>query len=453
MIKINIQEDKLERIKNNHLLYAKIYVLPKLEEKLEQIKRSNFKYQLSFYKLLRDNFNTIIIGSPRELRYFVEDDTKKWHSGFLYLSYINAKDEYKDFYKDDRGFNEELSKIFDYELFKDENEVSEDIGLFSYIKKINGNIKSQKRIIQETEIIESICLQEIMTNSYKSKNYEEFIKALKLINDNYKIRVKRLYESIFNVFSWGAYSLLKEISIDTCPYCNRQYISILESNNSNLIGKTRPELDHFLCKKEFPFYAVSLFNLIPSCHVCNSNIKKDIKFVRTVGKGRNLLKFKSRNRSEDYIKVLCPYEEGFGEKYVFSIYPQDDDKEYNIFFGKIDEDDFVLKLKYNGKKDSNNTIEEKEFITKARGNNIVFRLEELYNDNHKDVVKELIVKSTIYNDSYINELLLNYSDIFNSKKQVMELLLSSYLDNSEKRPLSKLIKDISQQLGLLDNID
>ena len=77
----------------------------------------------------------------------------------------------------------------------------------------------------------------------------------------------------------------------------------------------------------------------------------------------------------------------------------------------------------------------------------------MYNDNHKDIIKELIIKSKIYNDSYINELLSNYSEIFSSKKQVIELLLSHYLDNYDKRPLSKLVKDIAQQLGLLDNVD
>lgn len=453
MIKINVENDKLERIKSNHLLYANIYVLPKLKEKLRQVERSKFRYQIHFYKLLKNNFDTIIIGNPSKLRNLVEYDVKKYNSGFLYNSYVNAKEEYEEC-NDDKRFNEEISKIFDYELFKNENEVSKEIEIFLHIKNINGNIRSKQRIIKETNEIElKYYLPEKISNSDKCEVYKKFIDELKLINDNYKTMVEILYKKFFSVSSWGAYSLLKEINIDTCPYCNRQYISILESSDSNYIGKTRPELDHFLCKKEFPFLAVSLFNLIPSCHVCNSNIKKDIKFVRTDCTGRNLLKYKSRNRSEDYINVLCPYEEGFGEKYVFSIYPKDDDKEYNIFWGKINEDDFALKLKYKGKKDSDNTIEEKEFIRKVEGNNKVFRLEELYNNNHKDIALELIAKSKIYTDSYINELLLNYSDIFSSKKQVMELLLSSYLDNSEKRPLSKFIKDVSKQLGLLDNID
>ena len=183
----------------------------------------------------------------------VEYNTKNDKRAFLYDSYVKAKDEYIKLFNDDKKFNEELSKIFDYEFFKDENEVSGEIDLFSYIKKINGSIKNQKRIIEKTEIIESICLPEIITNSYKAENYKKFTRELRLINNNYKVRLQSLYNSLFSVYSWGAYSLLKEIDISTCPYCNRQYISILENKNSNISGKTRPELDHFLCKKEFPF--------------------------------------------------------------------------------------------------------------------------------------------------------------------------------------------------------
>ena len=53
MIKINIPNDKLEKIKSSHLLFSKIYVLPKLIDKLSELKQSNYKDQISFYELLK----------------------------------------------------------------------------------------------------------------------------------------------------------------------------------------------------------------------------------------------------------------------------------------------------------------------------------------------------------------------------------------------------------------
>lgn len=65
---------------------------------------------------------------------------------------------------------------------------------------------------------------------------------------------------------WGAYQFIDSIENTICPYCNRSYThSVFE--NGECSG--RPELDHFLPKSVFPFFAVSIYNLIPVCHTCN----------------------------------------------------------------------------------------------------------------------------------------------------------------------------------------
>lgn len=61
-----------------------------------------------------------------------------------------------------------------------------------------------------------------------------------------------------------------------CPYCNLETISIIESNNK---GKMLLSLDHFYPKSLYPYLALSFYNLIPSCHNCNSNIKQDKNFT------------------------------------------------------------------------------------------------------------------------------------------------------------------------------
>ena len=40
-------------------------------------------------------------------------------------------------------------------------------------------------------------------------------------------------------------------------------------------------LDHVLCKSKNPFSALSLYNLVPCCHICNSKFKTTRTLVNT----------------------------------------------------------------------------------------------------------------------------------------------------------------------------
>ncbi|MEQ2355282.1 HNH endonuclease [Pseudoalteromonas piscicida] len=65
---------------------------------------------------------------------------------------------------------------------------------------------------------------------------------------------------------WGPYPLIELLENTVCPYCNRSYThSVFEGD----VYGGRPELDHFLSKSVFPFFALSIYNLIPVCHSCN----------------------------------------------------------------------------------------------------------------------------------------------------------------------------------------
>ena len=76
----------------------------------------------------------------------------------------------------------------------------------------------------------------------------------------------------------------------------------------------------------------------------------------------------------------------------------------------------------------------------------LFKLEELYKQ-HKDIVLELLIKKAYYPQSYIKEL----EGFGFSEDEIYRHLFSNYKKEEDlhKRPLSKLIKDISQELGLL----
>lgn len=54
--------------------------------------------------------------------------------------------------------------------------------------------------------------------------------------------------------------------IHTCHYCDMAYINVFEVGKKK---KTQFDLDHVLDKGRCPILALSLFNFVPSCQVCN----------------------------------------------------------------------------------------------------------------------------------------------------------------------------------------
>jgi len=197
---------------------------------------------------------------------------------------------------------------------------------------------------------------------------------------------------------YNAYKLVKDLNISTCPYCNRGTIYNLQKSK----GRTS-EIDHFYPKGIYPYFAISFYNLIPSCKVCN--------------------KLKMENEI-----TIHPYEKGF-EKTDFKLRIKDSSFYYSV-------DGFDLEFK----------SEDNEISKQIN----TFKLDDLY-QNHKDIILELIQKQAIYNESYLDELLTQYEGtLFKNREDLQRLISGGYVSDDEigKRPLSKLIKDISEELGL-----
>ena len=87
---------------------------------------------------------------------------------------------------------------------------------------------------------------------------------------------------------------------------------------------------------------------------------------------------------------------------------------------------------------------------KYEKNNDYFQLETIY-QNHKDIVIELILKEINYPKSYIDELIKNG---FGTEEEIYRFIFSNYLENDKlhQRPLSKLTRDIVEELGILEKI-
>lgn len=220
--------------------------------------------------------------------------------------------------------------------------------------------------------------------------------------------LKNIFEDLYNDFTkTNAYKLLKNMDIKTCPYCNRQYTFTINSNNQEGV-KIRPEFDHFYAKSDFPILALSFYNLVPACPSCN-HVKNNNK-----------------------IKIH-PYERGFNCKFKVEDKTKRIVDKSNLLLLKMSQFRIVL----------NHSPEEKTNIE-------VFGLRELYNQ-HKDYAKEIMDKTQAYT-SHAREALINsFQGAGHNPEQVYDFVWGRYLSDieHEKRPLSKLTKDILDQLEII----
>lgn len=81
------------------------------------------------------------------------------------------------------------------------------------------------------------------------------------------------YDSSIDQNSDFSYAVASLMNINTCTYCNRQYILTASTSDSHLI---RPQFDHWFPKSKYLDLTLSYFNLIPSCSLCNSSLKHNM---------------------------------------------------------------------------------------------------------------------------------------------------------------------------------
>lgn len=231
------------------------------------------------------------------------------------------------------------------------------------------------------------------------------------------------------------HELLNSIGIRTCPYCNRNYVTRYGKKGS----KSTADLDHFYQKEWYPLFALSLFNFIPSCPICNSRMK-------------------NIHPAED---TLYPYEEGFDDDACFElIYTGKDKTGANIlhFWQALEEaeyNDFDIEIVIK----STATDEKRKKIEKSKD---LFHLTEVYAD-HKQEALEAAFRTRIYCEGSYKEFCKDLFDKCKSSgmanssvsdlesymfRQVFddEWLMFGIFMNDEKRrydkPLSKMIYDI-----------
>jgi hypothetical protein len=200
---------------------------------------------------------------------------------------------------------------------------------------------------------------------------------------------------------WNAYDLAKKLDVNVCPYCNRLYTATIVSNSMKI---TRPEFDHYLRKSKYPYLALSFFNLIPSCKVCNSQLKKEVELP--IDKDHH-----------PYLKID-------NRQLIFSF----DLNNLDVLSGKSEE----LEVTFN---------------KKNAGINFDGKLKEIYN-GHSDIVADLIYKRHIYSDELVEEINELIPDDKISKKEIIRSLFAMPINEKEivNLSLGKLKTNIMKEL-------
>lgn len=210
------------------------------------------------------------------------------------------------------------------------------------------------------------------------------------------------YERVMYKEGLGVW-LTEQLGVNVCPYCNRQYTFTV----NRVTRSIRPQLDHFYPKSIYPYFALSFYNLIPSCSECN-RIKKDVQLP------------------------INPYESDFGD--------------CNFMINNLGE--MLL-----GVADKSQWSVDFKNITQKHTTHIdAFALRELYN-GHKDYVEEIVFKATALTDvqlANVDQLLSQVAGVNIDKNTAKRIIFGNYTSKFDfgKRPLSKLTADILEQLKI-----
>lgn len=207
----------------------------------------------------------------------------------------------------------------------------------------------------------------------------------------------------------GRHEYLNMLDVHVCPYCNRQYITSFEKKDKKW---STADMDHYYPKAIFPLLSMNLYNMIPSCAICNSRLK--------------LNKVKEREQ--------------------IHLHPYTDSSNCVRFAVKLDTFDALYRIE---KKDMQIELMQIQEQKKSKNSLNIFKLKEIYKE-HTDCAYEIVSKMNTYSEKEYNRIFnKDYPNIFSSYEELehcmFDFLEKDYLD----APLVKMKKDIYKQIKSL----
>lgn len=277
------------------------------------------------------------------------------------------------------------------------------------------------------ERIENILIAEPNNLVNELNDYNSFVSKITSLNVGKISEVIIDFLFSYDSFSritktkYDAYDLCINLGVEACLYCNRNFIQTIKHADEPII---RPELDHFIPQGSTSLLRLSFYNLIPSCHICNSNLKGKENF--------------------DLNDYFHPYYGCFDDHNTFFKYKPISPK---AFFNPNYKNLQIII-------DTSNAGTLKKKIDK---NIKVFKLNEIYNFNIS-FVKELQKLKRLSNKKYLEWLRTKvFVDSSGNPKvskieEVYESVFMNYYNPADysKRPMAKFIKDISVELKIIN---
>lgn len=194
--------------------------------------------------------------------------TKYFHADYYNTNKILTEPIYSKIVHSTKNFLlnlpfEENGKIKSNILFSEQSNNKAIIETFFNYLKAQYGADAREIFITTPESV--IC-------DYTSTNIDEGIKCVKkFIIDKYS----KMYKNMRKVHGK---KLIQSSDLSICPYCARSYIGVIEAEDTSRVFT--PDLDHFFPKSRYPFLAVTLSNLIPSCLFCNQRAKNGVDFYQ-----------------------------------------------------------------------------------------------------------------------------------------------------------------------------
>lgn len=202
--------------------------------------------------------------------------------------------------------------------------------------------------------------------------------------------------------------IIEAMGIRTCVYCNMQYALTIDHS------KGLYELDHRFPKSKYPYLCTTFYNLQPCCPTCNHG-----KNTATADFG---LYTTDSNELHPFHLLAKPHlylrERRFNPQYInIHLIPSDVHNLTNCQLAKTHEKDFMIDSTYAAV---------------------------------KDVAEETIWRCKAYDDTYKDLFIKNFPELYN-KDALHRFVFGTYSDdkNVHCRPLTKLIRDIEKDMGVI----
>lgn len=219
---------------------------------------------------------------------------------------------------------------------------------------------------------------------------------------------------------WGAWRFIQGLNVRYCPYCNAENVAVaqLPRYGQDKVAKLiAPALDHYFPKGRYPFLAISLYNLVPSCTRCNS-----------VMKGAHIVNPR---------KEINPYRHSIAKRFEFvtEIY------KLRVFSGNPHEQDVSVSAHAlplgDGRSD-----------TPARSYLKHFRLQDIYNWSYKREILDRIIALGRYSNRFITDR--NHFLPYCTDRDRDRIMFACSLDETQINcdRLSKFTIDLARQFGV-----